>query len=161
MRKITVSLLFDTRLLAGALDRQLPVLGICYGMQLLALHHGGTLHHHLPHDLPGAGAHQLPEVDGRHAIMLSAGTRTAAAMGDHCEPVNSLHHQAVAEPGAALRVSARAGDGVIEAIEARGDHFAMGVQWHPEKLGDTASDGLFRALVAAARDSESRARRSS
>ena len=96
-----------------------------------------------------AALSQLPS-DGRQ---LPQGTRTAAAMSDRSGPVNSLHHQAVATLGAALRVSACAADGVIEAIEARGEGFAIGVQWHPEKLGDTASGGLFRALVAAARDS--------
>jgi len=140
---------FDSQLLAGALARPLPVLGICYGMQLLALHHGGTLHHHLPHDLPQADDHQLPEADGRHAISPVPGTRTAAAIGNHPAPVNSLHHQAVATPGAALCVSARAADGVIEAIEARGESFAIGVQWHPERLTDASSGGLFTALVAA------------
>ena len=95
--------------------------------------------------------HRLPEADGRHAIALEPGTRTAAALGEHPAPVNSLHHQAVATPGDGLRVSARASDGVVEAIEAPGDAFAVGVQWHPEKLADSASSGLLRALVAASR----------
>lgn len=149
---------FDAKLLAGALTRGLPLLGICYGMQLLALHHGGTLHHHLPHDLPDAGEHRLPEADGRHAISLESGTRTAAAIGGRHARVNSLHHQAVSTPGERLRVSARAADGVIEAIEATGDTFAIGVQWHPEKLAGAESGGLFEALVSAARDTARRPR---
>ena len=100
--------------------------------------------------MPDTDAHQLPEADGRHAISLEAGTRTAAAVGDPPSPVNSLHHQAVATPGGGLRVSGRASDGVIEAIESSGSGFAIGVQWHPEKLSDAASNALFRALITAA-----------
>jgi putative glutamine amidotransferase len=142
---------FDTRLLDGALARGLPILGICYGMQLLALHHGGALHYHLPHDLPDADCHQLSEAEGRHAISAEPGTRTAAVFGEGPTSVNSLHHQAVASPGAGVRVSALAEDGVIEAIELSDDRFALGVQWHPEKLADSSSRSLFAALLSAAR----------
>jgi putative glutamine amidotransferase len=140
---------FDHQLLAGALERSLPILGICYGMQLLALHRGGTLHHHLPLDRPDAAAHQLPEPDGRHAIRVEPGSRLAAVLGDTPAPVNSIHHQAVSTPGAGLRICARSQDGIVEAIEAEGDAFCLGVQWHPERLDAASRTPLFRALVEA------------
>jgi putative glutamine amidotransferase len=142
---------FDAALLAEALARSRPVLAICYGMQLLALESGGSLHYHLPSDCPTASPHRLPEPAGRHAVRASPGTRLADVLGDTPVEVNSLHHQAVAEPGAGLRIAARAEDGVIEAIEGDGDAFIVGVQWHPEKLPPSAagSGALFRALVRA------------
>ncbi len=141
---------FDRALLAAARARGLPVLGICYGAQLMALARGGSLHHHLPRDLPQAHDHALDEVDGRHGIRIESGTRLAEILETDATRVNSLHHQAVAEVGPEMRVSARAEDGVIEAIEGRGEHFEIGVQWHPEKLPDRGGEALFRALIGAA-----------
>lgn len=141
---------FDRALLVAARARGLPVLGVCYGAQLIALHHGGTLHHHLPLDRPGCAEHRLPERDGRHPVRAEAGTRLAALVGDGEIVVNSLHHQAIADPGRGLRVGARAPDGVIEAVEGTDDAFLLGVQWHPERLEGPAGLGLIAALVAAA-----------
>jgi putative glutamine amidotransferase len=142
---------FDRALLARALARGVPVLGICYGMQILALQHGGTLLHHIPLDVPEALPHQLPESEGRHPIRVEAGTLLEAAIGAHPEPVNSSHHQAVARSGERLLVSARAPDGLIEAIEGKGERFCMGVQWHPERLSGVHRTGLFGAFVSACR----------
>jgi len=149
-------LAFDRCLLAGALAREIPVFGICYGMQLMALHCGGRLHHHLPLDLPQAQNHKLDERSGRHLIHVEPGTRLAALWPQHEATVNSLHHQAVAEPGTDLRVCARATDGVIEAIEGTRDGFLLGVQWHPEKLSGTHSDALFHAFVDTCRTQRTR-----
>ena len=143
-------LAFDAQLLAAALERGIPILGICYGMQLLALHHGGRLHYHLPVDRPDAGCHKLPEDAGRHPLETLPGSHLASILGDDPPPVNSLHHQAVADPGPGLAVSARSPDGVIEAIEGTGGAFVLGVQWHPEKQDDGGGRALFAAFVAAA-----------
>ncbi len=140
---------FDRRLLEHALHRHLPVLAICYGMQLLAVHLGGTLVYDIPSDQPDAGPHRLPDPDGRHGVRVEAGTRLAVALGEAPDPVNSQHHQCVAESGGRLRVSARADDGLIEAVESEGAEFCVGVQWHPERMRGRHRDGLFDAFVSA------------
>ena len=141
-------LAFDTHLLELALERDLPVLAICYGMQLLARACGGTLHDHLPSQCPGGAAHRLPEPDGRHAVVIEPGSGLADALADAPASVNSLHHQGVAEPGR-LRVSARAEDGLIEALEDPAARFCIGVQWHPEKLEGPGRERPFAAFVGA------------
>jgi putative glutamine amidotransferase len=138
----------DRALLEAMLERGRPVLGICYGAQLLALHLGGALHYHVPLDVPGAGEHRG---GARHAIALEPGTLLARLLGADSAQVNSQHHQAVREPGRGLRVAARAPDGVIEAIEATSAGWCVGVQWHPELQGDAGSLALFADFVAAAR----------
>jgi len=129
-----------------ALERRLPLLGICYGMQLLALHSGGSLHYDLPTDVPQASPHRLG-AGGRHGLEVQPGSRLAQILDGACASVNSRHHQAVADPGQA-RASARAPDGVIEAIELD-QGFALGVQWHPEDMQDASRERLFGAFVAA------------
>ena len=142
-------LAFDRDLLGHALERGLPVLGICYGMQILALHHGGSIVYDISTDVPGARPHQLPEGDGRHTLEVEKGSALAAILDDVDAPVNSLHHQGVAEPGVGMRVCARAPDGVVEAIESPDRPFCLGVQWHPEKLSGPHRDRLFGAFVSA------------
>ncbi len=142
-------LAFDRSLLREALERHLPVLAICYGMQLLAVVRGGALLYDIATDLPHAEPHRLPEVGGRHELHIEAGTHLCDVLGPNPPAVNSLHHQGVAAPGTGMRVSARAGDGVIEAIEAEDPPFCVGVQWHPEKMTGVHRDRLFGAFVAA------------
>ena len=140
---------FDRRVLARALERGIPVLGICYGMQLLAIHHGGRLHYDIATDLPAAGAHRLPESGGRHTLRIEPGTRLAEILAGDGAAVNSRHHQAVAEAGPGLRVCARATDGVIEAVEREDGPFCIGVQWHPERMEARHMERVFGAFVRA------------
>ncbi len=140
---------FDASLLAAARRRGLPRLGICYGMQLMAQTAGGALHHHLPVDFPGASEHRLAEGGGRHVVLLEPASVLATCLGAGPIRVNSLHHQAVARVGRRQRVTARGEDGVIEALEEEGGRFAVGVQWHPEKLPHDEHAALFRAFIEA------------
>lgn len=142
---------FDSALLAAARERGLPALGICYGMQLLALRGRGRLHHHLPSDVPDARDHQLGRGDERHRVEIVAGSVLAELVGKKSGIVNSRHHQAVADPGPGLRVSARAEDGIIEAIEAVDGPWCVGVQWHPETLEGHFGQRLFEGFVARCR----------
>ena len=144
-------LAFDQALLAAALSRRLPVLAICYGMQLLALQRGGKLVYDIPNDLQQAGPHRLPEQGGRHGLRVERGSRLARLLGADPGPVNSQHHQGVADVGAGLRICARAEDGLIEAIESDDAEFCLGVQWHPERMPDPHRERLFSGFVEACR----------
>ncbi len=139
---------WEFALLAEALRRGLPVLGICRGAQVLNVALGGTLHQHLP-DVLGSCGHRAG--DGVFTPMparIVAGTRLAGLLGETCQ-VQCYHHQAIAELGDELVVSARDDDGVIEAIELPGQDFVLAVQWHPE--ASLADLRLFTAIVDAAR----------
>lgn len=132
-------------LLAAAAEVDLPVLGICRGMQLLVAAAGGRLHQHLP-DLVGHHRHRPgPGRFGSHPVRTAPGSRLAALIGPHAT-VPSYHHQGVARPGS-LTVSAWADDGTIEAVERPDARFWLGVLWHPEAGDDPR---LFQALLAAA-----------
>jgi putative glutamine amidotransferase len=139
---------FELAMLDAALMRGIPVLGICRGAQLINVGHGGTLVAHLPSD--SGEAHSFlgyPRNHRVHPVELAEGSVPHRLYGPRIR-VNSLHHQAVADVGADLIVTARAPDGVVEAIEVR-DAPVVGVQWHPEMLGGT--DPLFDWLVNCAR----------
>ncbi len=144
---------FDRGLLAAALERDLPILGICYGAQLIGLEFGASLHYHLPLDRPDANEHQLDETTGRHGLEVAPETHLASLLATRSTEVNSLHHQALCDPGPHLRVSARSPDDVIEAFEHPDRAFCIGVQWHPDKLDNRDSRALFSGLIGAARRS--------
>ena len=149
-------LALDRSLLAAARAERRPVLGVCYGMQLIALECGGSLHYDLATDVAGAGEHRFPDRAARHGVAVEPGTRLALVFGAGELLVNSRHHQAVSAAGRGLRVSARALDGVIEALEAEdaaADPFLLGVQWHPEDLAGAHRAALYGAFVEAARRS--------
>jgi len=139
---------FDVELARAALERGLPVLGVCYGMQLLALVDGGDLYQHLPEDLPGSREHGGGV---RHEIRTLRGTRIAGLLAVDRVAVHSRHHQAVARTGPGWNVAAQDDQGLIEAIEKPSHPFALGVQWHPEMSPEGHPDAaLFRGLVEAA-----------
>lgn len=135
----------EISLVREALRRDMPVLGVCRGMQLLAVAAGGRLHQHLP-DVVGHEKHRpAPGVYGEQEPRFAGGSRIAALMGDD-RAVQCYHHQGVADAGT-LTVTGRTADGVVEAIEDPDHRFVLGVQWHPEAIQDAR---LFGALVAAA-----------
>ena len=139
----------ELALYRAAHERQLPVLAICRGIQLVNVAMGGTLYQDLPSEHPSAVDHVDPK--GRHALRVEAGSRLAQAVGSPSS-VNSRHHQAVKRLGDDLKAVAWAEDGVIEGAElANGDRsWLLAVQWHPE---DDVEAGLFAAFArAVARD---------
>jgi putative glutamine amidotransferase len=139
---------WEFTLLAAALERQLPVLGICRGAQVLNVALGGTLHQHLP-DVIGHSGHRAGNaVFNTLQVRTKPGTRLAALVGESVE-ARCYHHQAIAELGDGLVASAWDGDGVIEALELPGHGFVLAVQWHPEESLDDLR--LFSAIVEAAR----------
>ncbi len=143
----------ECNLIQEFLGRDLPVLAICRGVQILNVEHGGTLVQHLD----STAHHQVrtPEYKGRpaHGVEIVPGTKLAAIEGaPFALSVNSRHHQAVGKLGEGLRVSARdPEDGTIEAVERPDKRFVVGVQWHPENMsaGDERQAKLFRAFAEA------------
>jgi putative glutamine amidotransferase len=146
---------FEYAVVGEAWQLGLPILGICRGAQALNVACGGTLHQHLPDVVGGAVTHRQSE-DARHPahpVDVVAGSRLASILGTTRLPVNSFHHQAVDRLGAGLRVSARAPDGTIEAIEDPTQPLVLAVQWHAEMLvPGPAHFALFEALVDTAAD---------
>ena len=140
----------EARLIRQALDRRLPLLGICRGAQLVNVCFGGTLHR----DLAGFYKEE-PEVRTilpNKRILLAAGTKLADLLGRDLRRVNALHRQAIDRLGRGLRVAARDRNGIVQAIEHESLPFVVGVQWHPEYLPQVPEQrALFEALVAHAK----------
>jgi putative glutamine amidotransferase len=155
---------FEVALLRGALERGLPVLGICRGLQVMNVVLGGSLYQDLPTELlDGSIAHRqtVPKWQWSHEVRADAGSAVAGILGVEGLRVNSYHHQAIKDLADGLVVSARSTDGVVEAAEYRdlSEHWLVGVQWHAEAMRDAARDpsdsgrahrNLFAAHVAAA-----------
>jgi putative glutamine amidotransferase len=139
---------WELALLAAADEVGLPVLGVCRGMQVMAVHAGGRLVQHVP-DLVGHDRHNPePGVFGETSVSLAPGSRIASLVGTTLT-VQCHHHQSVRDhPGFAA--AAWAEDGLLEAMESTGDRLCIAVQWHPEMAADA---GLFRAIVDAASSS--------
>jgi putative glutamine amidotransferase len=141
----------EMALTVGALQRNLPILGICGGQQLLAVALGGSLIQHIPDSIPNALAHEQPNPrhEAGHEVQVVPGTLLHRIVGATVMHVNSSHHQAVRHPGPHAIVDATAPDGVIEGVEDDRYRFCLGVQWHPEFLIDKGDKRIFAALIAA------------
>jgi putative glutamine amidotransferase len=134
----------ELRLLEAALARDMPVLAICRGSQVLNVARGGDLVQHLP-DVVGDEKHKhTPGAWADHDVEIEDGTRLGELLGGDRAPVKSHHHQGFGRLGKGLRVSAHADDGTIEALEDQDARFALGVLWHPEAGEDRK---LFEGLV--------------
>lgn len=150
---------FEFRILDHARRNRLPVLGICRGHQLLNVYYGGSLIQDIPtqyesdvevaHRAPARGMGWL-----HHPVTVTPGTMLHEILGAGRMDVNTSHHQAVKRLAEGFVVSARSDDGIIEAIEHRGDVFVVGVQWHPERMAgeDEGMRRLFARLIEAARN---------
>jgi putative glutamine amidotransferase len=143
---------YELALLAGAAERDLPVLGICRGMQALNVSRGGTLVQHLP-DRTELGHRQAhAPFEPAHTVSVARGSLLQRLSGAIGLEVNSYHHQAIDRLGSGLRVCATAPDSTIEAVWDPAARFCLGVQWHPEVLTHRPEQAqLFASLVAAAR----------
>lgn len=146
---------FELALLHAALEAGLPVLAICRGEQVLNVALGGTLDQHISDTHPGHGIPGVEDGAVTHDLVIEPDSRVAEAMGTTRATCSSHHHQAIDRVAPGLRVTARAPDGVIEAVEpdgpGAGDAWVVGVQWHPEDTAahDPAQQGLFDRFAAA------------
>jgi len=150
---------FEIDLFKAAMKAKKPVLAVCYGAQLVNVALGGTLYQDIPLQIPKAVKHGAAKAGEKvfHPVSIFEGTKLCTllgncAAGDCSIRVRSSHHQSIKNPGRGLRLSAVSPDGVFEALESRGKHYLVAVQWHPEKtLSDGPSQRLFESLVQASR----------
>ncbi|MGB0681912.1 MAG: gamma-glutamyl-gamma-aminobutyrate hydrolase family protein [Magnetovibrionaceae bacterium] len=143
---------FEAAITQGALDRDMPVLGICGGQQLLHVLLGGKLIQHIPDTVPDCLAHEQPNPrdEAGHTVAVKPGTKLHDIVGAETLSVNSAHHQAALDEPDGVVVNAIADDGVIEGIEVPAFRFCIGVQWHPEFFISSGDKPLIRAFVKAA-----------
>lgn len=147
---------FELALLPMAMERKMPVLGICRGIQVMNVALGGTLYQDLPAQYQATDEplhthqQQQPYEIPTHAVRTVPDSLLNRLTGQEHLQVNSMHHQSVKAVAPSLCVSGRAPDGVVEALEHTELPFFLGVQWHPERLADEASGRLFRGFVDAA-----------
>ena len=146
---------FELELARLAAELKKPVLGICRGVQVLNVAYGGTLFQDLGQIEGGCIKHSQSTTyrdSVTHTVTVEPGSALADILGAETVPVNSFHHQSLKAVAPGLYVAARSQDGVIEAVESRGEHFVLGIQWHPELLTEKypAMLALFEALVKVA-----------
>jgi len=149
---------FELGLLSSALERDLPLLGVCGGAQAINVALGGSLYQDIASQIPEAGEHQRGALKekGGHQIKIHDGTKLKQIVGRDTLEVNTTHHQAVKKLGKGLIVNATAEDGIIEGIESKEHSFVLGVQWHPEALAgrDPSQRKIFAALISACKGSK-------
>lgn len=139
-------------LIQYAMDRQLPVLGICRGAQLMNVALGGSLHQDIGHFYTEETSN-VRSILPRKTISVETDSRLYEILGSHSCFVNALHNQSINRLGKAVTVSAVEPNGVVQAIEQRNEVFFLGVQWHPEYMPQsTTQQALFRGLVRCARE---------
>jgi putative glutamine amidotransferase len=146
---------FEIALVRGAIERDVPILAICRGHQVLNVATGGTLHQDLPSLIPGGERHERAEPRWQrvHTVAIEPRSRLSSLLGEGPVSVNSIHHQAVARVGTGLVVSARCpDDDVVEGIEMPARRFVLGVQWHPEAFWHLSDSDSFQCLFDAHAD---------
>jgi putative glutamine amidotransferase len=143
---------FELGVTRGAVERDMPVLGICGGQQLLNVALGGTLIQHILDEIANPLAHEQPNprTEPGHTVKITRGTLLHRIAGADTLPVNSAHHQAVKAVAPGMVVDAVAEDGVIEGIENPRRRFCIGVQWHPEYAISDSDNKIFAAFIDAA-----------
>jgi putative glutamine amidotransferase len=143
---------FEWALCALALARDVPVLGVCGGMQLFNVVCGGSLHQDVPSEVGVEGHEQgSPKDAPSHAVEIAPTSLLARLCGPEQLLVNSTHHQAVKSAGEGLKITAYSLDGIVEAVESAAHRFALGVQWHPESLcRDARHLAIYAGVVQAA-----------
>jgi putative glutamine amidotransferase len=144
---------FEYKITRSALEKEIPILGICGGQQLLNVALGGTLVQHIPDAIQNCLPHSQPNprCETSHAVEINSGTHLHKLLGTTKIDVNSAHHQAVAKPGNNAIINAIAPDNVTEGIEVSGHRFCIGVQWHPEFLITEADWRLLDGFIKAAK----------
>ncbi len=153
---------FEWEFMTKALATQMPVLGICNGMQLLNVIRGGDLIQHIPDEKGDFLNHEQSKVVGKedsskayHDVLIEENSILRKIVDAKEISTNSSHHQAVKNVGKGLKISARASDGIIEGIEDQSRPFCVGVQWHPEFNVSLADEKIFESFVSATRDFKS------
>jgi putative glutamine amidotransferase len=144
---------FELAAIQGALERDMPVLGICGGQQLLHVVLGGCLIQHIPDEVENPLAHEQPNPrdEPGHEIIIEKGTLLQTIVKTDRMAVNSAHHQAAKDQPDGVVINAKASDGVIEGIEAPTYRFCLGLQWHPEFLISEEDRLILEAFVAASK----------
>ncbi len=150
---------YEIALVRAAVERGLPLLAICRGIQVMNVALGGTLLQHVPDRAGTEVCHRAERASApppTHEVRVQPASRLATAMQSELVRVNSYHHQAVDQPGHEVQVVAWAPDDIVEGIELPDHPFALGVQWHPERIfwHDRTQFALFRALVRAGQTRE-------